>query len=145
MVRFRPPVHDQDDLTDADKAAGKEDYFQKVGDTFYKAQENVFGKVSNYYAVDPFHEGGMVPDGFDIVDIYRTVQRKMLDHDPAAVWVMQQWQWGIDETKLSGLADKGQALVLDLQRPALAGQRDGEPGRAVGVEHVAQLRRTHGP
>ncbi|KAB7122777.1 alpha-N-acetylglucosaminidase, partial [Bifidobacterium longum] len=102
-------------LTDADKAAGKEDYFQKVGDTFYKAQENVFGKVSNYYAVDPFHEGGMVPDGFDIVDIYRTVQRKMLDHDPAAVWVMQQWQWGIDETKLSGLADKGQALVLDLQ------------------------------
>ena len=76
-------------LTDADKAAGKEDYFQKVGDTFYKAQESVFGKVSNYYAVDPFHEGGMVPDGFDIVDIYRTVQRKMLDHDPAAVWVMQ--------------------------------------------------------
>ena len=50
----------------------------------------MFGKVSNYYAVDPFHEGGMVPDGFDIVDIYRTVQRKMLDHDPAAVWVMQQ-------------------------------------------------------
>ena len=75
----------------------------------------MFGKVSNYYAVDPFHEGGMVPDGFDIVDIYRTVQRKMIDHDPAAVWVMQQWQWGIDETKLSGLADKGQALVLDLQ------------------------------
>ena len=102
-------------LTDADKTAGKEDYFQKVGDTFYKAQENVFGKVSNYYAVDPFHEGGTIPDGFDIVDIYRTVQRKMLDHDPAAVWVMQQWQWGIDETKLSGLADKGQALVLDLQ------------------------------
>ena len=43
-------------LTDADKATGKEDYFQKVGDTFYKAQESVFGKVSNYYAVDPFHE-----------------------------------------------------------------------------------------
>lgn len=102
-------------LTDADKTAGKEDYFQKVCDTFYKAQENVFGKVSNYYAVDPFHEGGTIPDGFDIVDIYRTVQRKMLDHDPAAVWVMQQWQWGIDETKLSGLADKGQTLVLDLQ------------------------------
>ena len=75
----------------------------------------MFGKVSNYYAVDPFHEGGTIPDGFDIVDIYRTVQRKMLDHDPAAVWVMQQWQWGIDETKLSGLADKGRALVLDLQ------------------------------
>nr|WP_222705673.1 alpha-N-acetylglucosaminidase TIM-barrel domain-containing protein [Collinsella sp. BA40] len=102
-------------LTDADRAAGKEDYFQKVGTTFYEAQERIFGKVSHFYAVDPFHEGGTVPQGFNIVDIYRTVQQKMLDYDPQAVWVMQQWQWGIDENKLSGLAKKEQALVLDLQ------------------------------
>ncbi|RSX57378.1 alpha-N-acetylglucosaminidase TIM-barrel domain-containing protein [Bifidobacterium samirii] len=102
-------------LTDDDRAAGKEDYFQKVGDTFYTEQERVFGDVSHYYAVDPFHEGGTIPDGFDIVDIYRTVQSKMLEHDPDAIWVMQQWQSGIDENKLSGLADKSQALVLDLQ------------------------------
>lgn len=102
-------------LTDADRAAGKEDYFQKVGTTFYEAQERIFGKVSHFYAVDPFHEGGTVPQGFNIVDIYRTVQQKMLDYDPQAVWVMQQWQWGIDENKLSGLAKKEQSLVLDLQ------------------------------
>ena len=102
-------------LTDDDRAAGKEDYFQKVGDMFYAEQERVFGDVSHYYAVDPFHEGGTIPDGFDIVDIYRTVQSKMLEHDPDAIWVMQQWQSGIDENKLSGLADKSQALVLDLQ------------------------------
>ena len=30
-------------------------------------------------------------------------------------WVMQQWQGGIDEQKLSGLYKKDQALVLDLQ------------------------------
>ena len=102
-------------LTDEDRNAGKEDYFQKVGTTFYEAQERIFGKVSHFYAVDPFHEGGTVPQGFNIVDIYRTVQQKMLDYDPQAVWVMQQWQWGIDENKLSGLAKKEQALVLDLQ------------------------------
>ena len=102
-------------LTDEDRNAGKEDYFQKVGTTFYEAQERIFGKVSHFYAVDPFHEGGTVPQSFNIVDIYRTVQQKMLDYDPQAVWVMQQWQWGIDENKLSGLAKKEQALVLDLQ------------------------------
>lgn len=102
-------------LTDEDRAAGKQDYFQKVGTSFYEAQERVFGKVSHFYAVDPFHEGGTVPQGFNIVDIYRTVQQKMLAHDKDAVWVMQQWQWGIDENKLSGLANKEQALVLDLQ------------------------------
>lgn len=102
-------------LTDEDRNAGKEDYFQKVGTTFYEAQERIFGKVSHFYAVDPFHEGGTVPQGFNIVDIYRTVQQKMLDYDPQAVWVMQQWQWGIDDNKLSGLAKKEQALVLDLQ------------------------------
>lgn len=102
-------------LTDEHRAAGKEDYFDKVGTTFYEAQENVFGDVSNYYAVDPFHEGGTIPEGFDIVDIYRTVQEKMLEHDEDAVWVMQQWQNGINTQKLSGLANKDQALVLDLQ------------------------------
>lgn len=102
-------------LTDQDKEAGKQDYFQKVGTTFYEVQDRLFGKVSHYYAVDPFHEGGKVPAGFDIVDIYRTVQQKMLDHDSAAIWVMQQWQWGINEQKLSGLANKAQALVLDMQ------------------------------
>lgn len=102
-------------LTDEDRNAGKEDYYQKVGTTFYEAQERIFGKVSHFYAVDPFHEGGTVPQGFNIVDIYRTVQQKMLDYDPQAVWVMQQWQWGIDDNKLSGLAKKEQALVLDLQ------------------------------
>lgn len=102
-------------LTEEDKANGKEDYFQKVGDSFYQAQKDVFGDITHYYAVDPFHEGGKVPPGFKIEDIYRVVQEKMMESDPEAIWVMQQWQWGINEQKLAGLANKDQALVLDLQ------------------------------
>ena len=102
-------------LTEEDKKNGKEDYFDKVGTTFYETQRRLFGDVSNYYAVDPFHEGGTLPEGFSIVEIYRTVQKKMIDFDEDAVWVMQQWQGGIDEQKLSGLYKKDQALVLDLQ------------------------------
>ena len=102
-------------LTEEDKKNGKEDYFDKVGTTFYETQRRLFGDVSNYYAVDPFHEGGTLPQGFDIVDIYRTVQEKMISFDKDAVWVMQQWQDGINDQKLSGLANKDQAIVLDLQ------------------------------
>lgn len=102
-------------LTEEDRAQGKQDYFDLVGTTFYETQERLFGDVSNYYAVDPFHEGGTLPPGFNIVDVYNTVQQKMIAHDEDAVWVMQQWQGGIDASKLSGLANKDQALVLDLQ------------------------------
>ena len=63
-------------LTEEDKKNGKEDYFDKVGTTFYETQRRLFGDVSNYYAVDPFHEGGTLPEGFSIVEIYRTVQRR---------------------------------------------------------------------
>ncbi|MBE6469371.1 MAG: alpha-N-acetylglucosaminidase [Coriobacteriaceae bacterium] len=114
-VGFARPHMIKTYLTDADRAAGKQDYFQKMGTAFYEVQDRLFGEVSHYYAVDPFHEGGTIPAGFNIVDIYRTVQQKMLDHDADAIWVMQQWQWGINENKLSGLAKKEQALVLDLQ------------------------------
>ena len=102
-------------LSEEEKAAGKKDYFQMVGDTFYEVQRNVFGDVSKYYAVDPFHEGGTIPLGLNIVDINRTVQEKMIENDSDAIWVMQQWQWGINDQKLSGLANKNQAIVLDLQ------------------------------
>ena len=102
-------------LSEKEIEAGKKDYFQMVGDTFYEVQRNVFGDVSNFYAVDPFHEGGTIPQGLNIVDINRTVQEKMIENDEDAIWVMQQWQWGINDEKLSGLANKNQAIVLDLQ------------------------------
>ncbi|MDO4437562.1 MAG: alpha-N-acetylglucosaminidase TIM-barrel domain-containing protein [Coriobacteriaceae bacterium] len=120
-------------LTEEDKAQGKEDFFDRVGTTFYETQERLFGDVSNYYAVDPFHEGGTLPPGFNIVDIYRTVQQKMLSHDKDAVWVMQQWQWGINNEKLSGLANKDQALVLDLQSDL---RSQASPMEEVGVPWV---------
>ena len=91
---------------------GEEDYFAKVADAFYKAQQEVFGDVSNYYAVDPFHEGGNT-GGLDNGKIYKTVQNKMIEHDEDSVWVIQHWQGNPDNNKLAGLK-KDQALILDL-------------------------------
>ena len=36
---------------------GGKDYFSQMADVFYKAQRDIFGDVTNIYAVDPFHEG----------------------------------------------------------------------------------------
>lgn len=113
---FQRPYMLKTALSEDDVANGKQDYFRIVGDAFYKAQNDIYGNITKYYAVDPFHEGGNISGtGLDIVQIYNIVQKQMIEHDEDAVWVMQQWQWGINEEKLSGLYKKDQAIVLDLQ------------------------------
>lgn len=90
------------------------DFFEPAADTFYEKQREVFGPVTHYYAVDPFHEGGNMGD-MEPAAVYRAVQRKMLENDPKAIWLLMQWQGQISDEKLSGLCKPQQALVLDLQ------------------------------
>lgn len=92
---------------------GQRDYFQEIGDVFYEKQKELFGDITDYYAVDPFHEGGNT-GGLDDSKIYGTIQNKMIEHDKDAVWVIQNWQGNPSTSKLNGLANKEQALVLDL-------------------------------
>ena len=100
-------------LTEAEVAAGKVNYFADVAETFYEKQKNVFGDVSDYYATDPFHEGGNT-GGLDIANIFKTVQDEMLKSNENAIWVMQHWQDGSKATKMSQM-DCSKVLALDLQ------------------------------
>lgn len=70
--------------------------------------------MTHYYAIDPFHEGGNMGD-MNPSAVYRRVQEKMLEHDPQAIWLMQQWQGQITDEKISSLCKPEQALILDLQ------------------------------
>lgn len=99
-------------LTEEEIAQGKVDYYQSVADVFYAKQKNVFGDVSHYYAADPFHEGGATGN-LDLSEIYKAVQVKMLQVDPDAMWVMQQWQTNLNTWKMSKL-DTKHTLPLDL-------------------------------
>lgn len=101
-------------LSDEEIAAGKKNYFATASEKFYSAQKNVFGDVSNYYAADPFHEGGQT-GGLDMNRIYREVQTEMIQSNDEAVWIMQQWQGNLNNNKLSGLVRPEQGLALDLQ------------------------------
>ena len=100
-------------LTAEETAAGKKNYFPDAAEVFYEKQKNVFGDVSHYYAVDPFHEGGNT-GGLDVGNIYGEVQKEMLKSDKEAIWVMQQWQGNLDANKMSQL-DTKKTLPLDLQ------------------------------
>ena len=90
------------------------DYFNRMSEDFYQIQKDVFGDVTDYYAVDPFHEGGNAGD-MSLPLVYQVVQRKMLEADPNAHWVLMQWQGQITNEKISNLADPSRALILDLQ------------------------------
>ena len=92
---------------------GQKDYFSEMADRFYQNQRDIFGDVTNYYAVDPFHEGGRTGD-MDVSLVYETVQKKMIENDEDAIWLIQQWSGSMTDAKLSGLKVKDQALVLDL-------------------------------
>lgn len=92
---------------------GQRDYFQEVADVFYEKQKDLYGDITDYYAVDPFHEGGNT-GGLNDGKIYGTIQSKMIEHDEDAIWVIQHWQGNPSTSKINGLANKDQALILDL-------------------------------
>ncbi|MDH6366254.1 MULTISPECIES: alpha-N-acetylglucosaminidase TIM-barrel domain-containing protein [unclassified Breznakia] len=89
------------------------DYFDEMADVFYQAQKDLFGDVSDIYAVDPFHEGGKIGD-MNVTKVYEIIQKKMMEHDADAIWLIQQWQGSMSDAKLQGLKEKDHALVLDL-------------------------------
>ncbi|MGK4179992.1 alpha-N-acetylglucosaminidase TIM-barrel domain-containing protein [Lapidilactobacillus dextrinicus] len=89
--------------------------FLKLAETFYRIQNQVFGEISHYYAVDPFHEGGN-RDGISPTTVANQVLTAMLAHDAEAVWVVQAWQENPTPELIKGIHQVGHqhALVLDL-------------------------------
>jgi len=90
---------------------GAKDWFPRMAADFYKAQEDVFGPVTHYYAVDPFHEGGKM-GGMDAGETYKRIQDAMLEADSDAIWVIQQWS-SLNAAKL-GKLNKDHLIALDL-------------------------------
>ena len=83
---------------------------------FYQAQEFVYGATSDYYAVDPFHEGGIRPAGLSDATIAAEVLESMLDYDQGAIWVVQGWQSNPTNDLLKGMGDNREdhVLIVDL-------------------------------
>lgn len=88
--------------------------FDEYAEKFYAAQKAVFGDVTNYYATDPFHEGGNT-GGMDVSVISKKVLGSMMDSDPDGVWIIQAWGSNPTPALIKGLqGNQDHALILDL-------------------------------
>ncbi|WP_282144836.1 alpha-N-acetylglucosaminidase TIM-barrel domain-containing protein [Thomasclavelia cocleata] len=90
--------------------------YDEYAKLFYEAQEFVYGATSDYYAVDPFHEGGIRPSGLGDATIATEVLESMLDYDQDAIWVVQGWQSNPTNELLKGMKDNREdhVLIVDL-------------------------------
>ena len=102
--------------------------FKIFADKFYLAQREVYGCVSNYFALDPFHEGGNTAD-MSAREISKCLLSSMLRYNPNSIWIIQSWQTNPSSELLKGINDvkngKNHALILDLYAEKSPNYNDG--------------------
>lgn len=95
--------------------------FDQIADIYYQEQEKLFGEAE-YFAGDPFHEGGQ-SEGIDVKAAAGKILQAMRRHSSQAVWILQGWQHNPMRALMEGL-QQGDAIILDLmacERPQWGG------------------------
>lgn len=87
------------------------DYCDSIAKNWYQESVKLFG-VADFYGGDAFHEGGIVPPGFDLAGYATQLQSWMLKINPKATWVLQAWQSNPKSGFLEGI-QKDRCLILD--------------------------------
>ncbi len=100
--------------------------YDEYAEKYYAAQKFIYGDTSDYYAVDPFHEGGIRPSDLSDETIAREVLESLLKADKDAVWVVQSWLSNPTKGLLQGMGDlrKDHALILDLIKYPIQNNRN---------------------
>lgn len=86
--------------------------FATVSEKYYKQLEKLMG-TSEYYSMDPFHEGANT-SGIDVPSAYKALGNAMLKANPEGKWVIQFWQWSGAQYNVLDQVEKGKLIVLDL-------------------------------
>ena len=84
------------------------DYAEIAAD-YYECLHAVMGE-SQYYSMDPFHEGG----GAGTMEDYEALYAAMEAAKPGSQWVIQQWQWSATQRYSLTAVPAGRLIVLDL-------------------------------
>ncbi len=82
---------------------------------FYESQREVLGNISEFFAADPFHEGGNA-EGIKKEVMSKTIMEEMLSYRKDAVWILQGWGENPSKELLEGVKDykEDHILILDL-------------------------------
>ena len=93
----------------------KNERFAGIASDYYTCLTEVMG-TSQYYSMDPFHEGGSYDGNYG--EAYRAIYDAMNAAKPNSQWVIQQWQWWDTERKRQAASldavPAGNLIVLDL-------------------------------
>lgn len=84
------------------------DYAEIAAD-YYACLKEVMGE-SQYYSMDPFHEGG----GAGTMEDYKALYDAMEAAKAGSQWVIQQWQWSDTQKYSLTAVPAGRLVVLDL-------------------------------
>lgn len=84
------------------------DYAEIAAD-YYECLHAVMGE-SQYYSMDPFHEGG----GAGTMEDYEALYAAMEAAKAGSQWVIQQWQWSATQRYSLTAVPAGRLIVLDL-------------------------------
>lgn len=88
--------------------------YEQYAALFYETQREVLGAVTDYYSVDPFHEGGIKGTLSDYTVAEYTL-KAMKKENPNCVWIIQSWGSNPTEDQLKALEnEKEHVLILDL-------------------------------
>ena len=85
------------------------DNYAEIAADYYACLKEVMGE-SQYYSMDPFHEGG----GAGTMEDYEALYAAMEAAKPGSQWVIQQWQWSDTQKYSLTAVPAGRLVVLDL-------------------------------
>ena len=105
------------------------DKYAEIAADYYACLKEVMGE-SQYYSMDPFHEGG----GAGTMEDYKALYAAMEAAKPGSQWVIQQWQWSATQKYSLTAVPAGRLVVLDLfsdGSPAFDGYNGYAPQDAV--------------
>ena len=85
------------------------DKYAEIAADYYACLHEVMGE-SQYYSMDPFHEGG----GEGTMEDYEALYAAMETAKSGSQWVIQQWQWSATQKYSLTAVPAGKLVVLDL-------------------------------
>ncbi len=106
--------------------------FADIAADYYACLNEVMG-TSQYYSMDPFHEGGSISSG-KYSEAYTAIYDAMEAAKNGSQWVIQQWQWSSSQRLSLNAVPAGRLLVLDLfsdGSPAFDGYSGYAPQEAI--------------
>ncbi len=86
--------------------------FAGIAADYYACLKEVMGE-SQYYSMDPFHEGGSISSG-KYSEAYYALYEAMEAAKKGSQWIIQQWQWTGSQALSLTAVPAGRLVVLDL-------------------------------